>query len=56
MNLQHMEYFVNVAQTLNFTESAKQLSVSQPALSRAISALEQELGVPLFERAGETSS
>ena len=52
MNLQHLEYFISVARTENFSASAKLLSVSQPALSKSISGLEETLGVPLFEKHG----
>ncbi|WP_461205257.1 LysR family transcriptional regulator [Clostridium sp. DL1XJH146] len=50
MNLQQLEYFKTIAQTENFTTAANLVSVSQPALSKAISKLEEELNVPLFER------
>lgn len=54
MNLQQLEYFKSIAQTENFTAAAALSSVSQPALSKAISNLESELNVPLFERKGRT--
>ena len=50
MKLTQIEYFLAVAQTLNFTSAAKKLYISQPALSRQIAAIEEELGVPLFLR------
>lgn len=52
MNLQHLEYFKVIAETKNFTTASNILSVSQPALSKAISKLEEELEVSLFEREG----
>jgi DNA-binding transcriptional LysR family regulator len=52
MEWQQLEYFQVVAQTEHFTRAAEQLSLSQPALSRAIARLEVELGAPLFERHG----
>lgn len=52
MNLQQLEYFKTIAETENFTTSAKLLSITQPALSKAISKLEDELKVPLFEKKG----
>ena len=52
MNLQQLEYFKKVAETENFTTAAALVSVTQPALSKAISKLEAELNVPLFERNG----
>lgn len=50
MTLQQLTYFREIASTLNFTQAAENLYVSQPNLSHAIRALERELGVPLFDR------
>ncbi len=52
MNLQHLEYFITISKTKNFTTASNILSVTQPALSKAISKLEKELDVPLFEKNG----
>ena len=52
MNLQQLEYFKTIAETENFTSASNLLSVTQPALSKAISKLEEELEVPLFEKSG----
>ena len=52
MNLQHLEYFKVIAETKNFTTASNILSVTQPALSKAISKLEEELEVSLFKREG----
>ena len=52
MEWQYLEYFQTVARLQHFTRAAAELSLSQPALSRAIARLEEELGVPLFERRG----
>ena len=52
MNLQQLEYFKVVSQTNNFTTASNILSITQPALSKAISKLEEELEVKLFEREG----
>lgn len=53
MEWHQLEYFKAVAATQNFTQAAKILSVSQPALSRSIAKLEAEIGFPLFERSGK---
>ena len=42
--------FLSLASTLNFTETANQLFVTQQAVSKHISQLEKELGIPLFVR------
>lgn len=52
MNLQQLEYFKVISQTKNFTTASNILSITQPALSKAISKLEEELDVQLFERQG----
>ncbi|MDA8335612.1 MAG: LysR family transcriptional regulator [Peptococcaceae bacterium] len=56
MEWQHLEYFQTVAREQHFTRAAGKLSLSQPALSRAIARLAEEPGVPLFERKGRTVS
>ncbi|WP_407314055.1 LysR family transcriptional regulator [Desulfosporosinus sp. SB140] len=54
MEWTQFQYFQAVAQLQHFTNAAEMLSISQPALSRSIARLEEELGVPLFERQGRT--
>jgi DNA-binding transcriptional LysR family regulator len=50
MDMQQMDYFLAVADCLNFTRAAEQLYISQPALWKQIGNIENELGVKLFER------
>lgn len=50
MEMQQIRYFLAVAETLNFTRAAEKCNISQPALTRAIKALEDELGGPLIHR------
>lgn len=54
MEWQQLEYFRVVAKTEHFTRAAEQLAISQPALSRSITHLEDTLGVPLFDRVGRS--
>lgn len=52
MNLFHLRYFLTLARLEHYTRAADELRITQPSLSHAISALENELGVKLFEKAG----
>lgn len=54
MNLLHLRYFAELAQTLHYTRAAERLCIAQPSLSHAISQMEGELGVPLFEKIGKS--
>lgn len=55
MELSQISYFINLAETLNFTAAARMSGVSQPSLTRAIRRLEEELGGPLIYRDGKNS-
>lgn len=50
MNDLQIRYFLKAAQRLNFSQAAKELFISQPALSQQISAIETELNMQLFIR------
>ncbi|GIP33578.1 LysR family transcriptional regulator [Paenibacillus sp. J2TS4] len=51
MELLQLQYFRTVARMEHMTKAAEQLHIAQPALSKTISRLEEDLGVPLFDRA-----
>ena len=50
MNTDHLKCFILVAENLSFARAAEALYISQPAVTKQINALEQELGVTLFIR------
>ena len=50
MEIRHLKYFVKIAETLNFSEAAKALYITQSTLSQQIRQLEQEVDAQLFER------
>lgn len=52
MNLFHLRYFATLAKTEHYGRAAEMLSITQPSLSYAISSLEEELGIRLFEKHG----
>lgn len=52
MNLTQLKHFVALAEHGSFTRAAERSHVSQPALSRSVALLEEELGMPLVDRIG----
>jgi DNA-binding transcriptional LysR family regulator len=50
MEMHQIRYFLAVCETLNFTRAAEQCNVTQPALTRAVQKLEEELGGLMFRR------
>lgn len=52
MNLNQLRYFATLADLEHYTRAAEKLNISQPTLSHAMSLLEEELGVRLFQKQG----
>lgn len=50
MELRQLKYFIKTAETLNFSEAARSLYITQSTLSQQVRTLEDELGCPLFNR------
>ena len=50
MNARQLQYVITLAEVCNFSQAAEKLKISQPALSKQIIALENELGIKLFDR------
>ena len=54
MDIQHIKYFLAVAECKSFSRAAEKLYVTQPILSRCIRNLEEELGTPLIIRSSRS--
>lgn len=52
MNLSHLYYFRTLARVQHYTRAAEELFITQPTLSNAVSQLEKELCIPLFQKEG----
>ena len=52
MDITQLQYFLSIARVGSFTKAAGECYVSQPAVSQQIARLEEELGLPVFERQG----
>ena len=52
MTLRHFRIFLAVCETLNMTQAARQLHISQPSVTQAIHEMENHYGLMLFERLG----
>lgn len=52
MEFLQLQYFRKVAELEHMTKAAEELHIAQPALSKTISRLEEDVGVPLFDRKG----
>ena len=56
MNFKHLQTFVTICESGTVSRAAGQLRITQPALSRRIKALQEELGVRLFDNLGRRLS
>ena len=54
MDYRHLKYFMEVAEEKSFSKAARNLHISQSAISRMIKSLEDELGIILFIRNAKT--
>lgn len=54
MNPRHLQTFLAVRKHLNYTRAAEDVFLTQPAVSRQVRQLEEELGVRLFEQIGKS--
>lgn len=51
-----MQVLIEVARQRSFTKAAEAMYITQPTISKTIKAMEEELGVVLFDRVGKKSS
>ncbi len=56
MDTQNLKAFISVARHLSFSQAAEELHLTQPAISKRISLIEQDLGLALFDRIGRRVS
>ena len=54
MNTKQLEYFLELAQVLNYRRASERLGITQPTLSKAMEHLENDLGFPLFAKSGRS--
>jgi LysR family cyn operon transcriptional activator len=54
IKLRQLQYFLAIAETLHFSKAAEKLFVTQSTLSHQLAELEEQIGKPLFDRAGKT--
>ena len=53
MNIAHLKYVVEIANTNSISKAAENLYMNQPNLSRAIKSLEEEIGIEIFIRSSK---
>lgn len=53
MDIRQMQYLIEVARLGSFTKAAQALYITQPTISKTVKAMEEELGVVLFDRVGK---